>query len=82
MPDEVESLGRLYALVKISGDVPVVKLKKYNSKKHPRAKEWGKRPDDENWYHYTRYKDKLDELEHSIAESSNSELVVTTLDVA
>lgn len=43
MKDEVGRLRRRNALVQISG-TSVVKAKKYNARKHPRAKEWGDKP--------------------------------------
>lgn len=77
MKDEVEQLRRLNALVKISG-MPVIKVKKYNSRNHPRAKEWGKKPGTENWYEYHRYSTELEEIEASVAQNPENEMLVVT----
>lgn len=77
MQDEVERLDRLHALVKISNK-PLVKVKKYNAKKHPRAKEWGDKPGTENWYDYKRYRTELEEIEASVAQNSENEMLVVT----
>ena len=72
MIDEIEQSNRLDALVKITGDVPIVKVKKYNSKKHPHAKDWATSPEDPRWYEATRYVDDLAMIEDSIAQNSDT----------
>ena len=52
--DEVERLKRSQALVKISG-IPIVKVHKYKSNKHPHAKDWATSPKDPRWYEAERY---------------------------
>lgn len=71
MKDEVERLDRLHALVKISNK-PVVKVKKYNARKHPCAKQWA------DWYEYQRYSTEKEELEASVAQDSENEMLVVT----
>lgn len=77
MEDEVERLDRLHALVKISNQ-PVVKVKKYNARKHPRAKQWDDKPGSKNWYEYQRYSTELEEIEASVAQNPENEMLVVT----
>lgn len=72
MIDEIEQSNRLDALIKITGDVPIVKVKKYNSKKHPRAKEWAKSKNDPRWYEAVRYVDDKAEIDDNIAKNPDT----------
>lgn len=72
MIDEIEQSNRLDALIKITGDVPIVKVKKYNSKKHPRAKEWATSPNDARWYEAVRYVDDKSMIEDSVAQNPDT----------
>ena len=69
MIDEIEQSNRLDAIIKITGDVPIVKVQKYKSKKHPRAKEWAKSIKDPRWFEAVRYVDDKEEFDDNVARN-------------
>jgi len=78
---EVGELDRLHSLVKIAS-VPMFKVPKYNYMKHPKAKEFGHKEGDPNWYEIKRYRNSLEMFEANIKKESSSEPLVLDIDWA
>lgn len=78
---EVGELDRLHSLVKIAS-VPMFKVPKYNYMKHPKAKEFGHKEGDQNWYEIKRYRNSLEMFEANIKKESSSEPLVLDIDWA
>ncbi|MGM0220174.1 VirD4-like conjugal transfer protein, CD1115 family [Enterococcus sp. AZ126] len=78
---EVGELDRLHSLVKIAS-VPMFKVPKFNYMKHPKAKEFGHKEGDPNWYEIKRYRNSLEMFEANIKKESSSEPLVLDIDWA
>lgn len=78
---EVGELDRLHSLVKIAS-VPMFKVPKFNYTKHPKAKEFGHKEGDPNWYEIKRYRNSLEMFEANIKKESSSEPLVLDIDWA
>ncbi len=78
---EVGELDRLHSLVKIAS-VPMFKVRKYNYKKHPHAKEFGHEEGDPNWYEVKRYRNSLEMFEANSKKDDSSEPLVLDIDWA
>lgn len=78
---EVGELDRLHSLVKIAS-VPMFKVRKFNYKKHPNAKEFGHKPGDPNWYEVKRYRNSLEMFEANSKKDASSEPLVLDIDWA